>query len=156
MSDTNWWLQIGDVFTSPELADCQYDVKYEDGVPFVDKRELQVHHPRAFEVHWTERRGDWSRERVQNIDVSAHDPSRGTARFVVEHAESSGGGTPYGEGVPFADGWQVRARRLHPDGSYDSEGEVVRFCQADSDGGSLYGNSIRRVEKVGAMKIAFH
>lgn len=57
------------------------------------------------------------------------DKTRPGSLFVVEQAMSGGGGTGHGPNDVYPDGWQITARRLLPDGSYDSEGEVVQFYQ---------------------------
>lgn len=61
------------------------------------------------------------------IDLGAYDPSRGTARFVVENARMQGGGFGHGPHDIYPDGWHVKARRLTEDGTYDPNGELIHF-----------------------------
>lgn len=60
------------------------------------------------------------------MELGAHDPSRASAKFVVESAKMEGGGGGHG-GETYPDGWHVRARRLNEDGTYNPNGEAIRF-----------------------------
>ena len=69
-----------------------------------------------------------------------HDASRATARFVVEESGWTG---------PTADDcWLVKAIRLHPDGSFDPDGQRVAFYQR----GDYTTPYIDEVEIVGRMR----
>ena len=63
-------------------------------------------------------RGDGRRART--VNKTAHDKSRGEAKFVVEEVFTS----LREEDFP---SWVVSARRLHPDGSYNPDGERIVF-----------------------------
>ena len=65
--------------------------------------------------------------RTVTLELGAHDPSRATAKFVVEKANMEGGGTGHGAGDVYPDGWHVEARRLNEDGTYNPKGEVILF-----------------------------
>jgi hypothetical protein len=54
------------------------------------------------------------------------DSPRGTARFVVEHAYLTGGGSD-GRGGDVAHEWFIIARRLDRDNEYNPRGEVASF-----------------------------
>jgi hypothetical protein len=71
-------------------------------------------------------------EDSERVEFGAYDKSRGTATFVVESAEKKGGqdGDQFNHYENRPDGWNVRARRLGPDHSYDSEGEEIEFYQS--------------------------
>lgn len=60
------------------------------------------------------------------------DAKRPGKRYVVEDTRHAGGGTGHGPHDVYPDGWEITARRLKDDGSYDPDGEVVRFYQSGS------------------------
>lgn len=62
-------------------------------------------------------------DRKETVDLSAYDPSRATAKFVIESARMEGGD----KDALYPDGWHVSARHLNEDGSYDPRGEVIHF-----------------------------
>lgn len=70
---------------------------------------------------------DSKNRKVKSYD--AYDPSRIKAKFVVEKTEMTGGGPAHGPNDIYPDGWQVTARRLRSDDSYDPKGELIRFYQ---------------------------
>jgi len=78
-------------------------------------------------------------------DGAANDETRADAQFVVIAAGE--GGQTEGFGGPDDNWWEVTAQRLHPDGSYNPDGEKITFR---SNG---YGTSIYAVERVGKMTL---
>lgn len=60
--------------------------------------------------------------------TAAHTISSG--QYVVEEAIMAGGGTGHGPHDVYPDGWQVTARKLNPDLTYNPKGKQVRFYQS--------------------------
>lgn len=52
--------------------------------------------------------------------------------FVVVEAKLTGGGTGHGKHDIYPDGWEITAKRLKEDGSYDSDSEEIKFFQSGS------------------------
>lgn len=82
------------------------------------------------------------------FDSAAYDESRGQAQFVVECGKFSVS-VP---GDDYPPGWHIIARRLNPDGSYNPEGEVIRFylsgnftCILNPDDVKIVGKMTRKV-----------
>lgn len=87
--------------------------------------------------------------KLVETDRSAYDPSRATAKFVVESAKFSGGSPP-GTHDPFPDGWHIKARRLNKNGTYSPKGELICFYMTGSFIGLI---EPKDVEIVGKMKV---
>lgn len=139
------FLQVGDVFTSRTFGENRMVHK----TKFVDRKEpdgtaihelvLDQEHPITI-GHGTEhgyfqtvtRPDGFSKKTSETLNVSAHDESRGDAKFVVEQTAMTGGGTGHGPHDVYPDGWQVTARRLTDEGNYDPNGESVYFYQSGS------------------------
>lgn len=111
-------LRVGDVFTCPAFAQCEYtgrdfaNLRVDKGPPMVP---VPYHASHEFSGG-------------VKFDPSADDPSRGEAEFVVLEARLGGGGTAMFNDH-YADGWCLLARRLNDDGSWNPEGELVKFSQ---------------------------
>ena len=65
--------------------------------------------------------------KMRTVELGAYDPNRANAKFVVAEANLQGGGNGSRPTESYRNGWHVRARRLNADGSYDQQGEVIRF-----------------------------
>jgi hypothetical protein len=59
--------------------------------------------------------------------------------YVVEQA-MFGGGSDGRDAYP--DSWQVRARRLNADGTYDPKGPMIAFVQEGQRGSHCYSNAV--------------
>lgn len=81
-------------------------------------------------------------------DYGAYNKSRGSAKFVVESALMTGGTGP-GAHDPYPDGWEVIARRLNQDGSYNRYGELIQFYLSGCFKNQIDAND---VEILGNMK----
>jgi len=81
---------------------------------------------------------------VEFIDETLAD-----AEFVVEETKSKGGGIGHGPHDIYPNGWHVTARKLSKDGSYNPDGEVIKFYQSGA-----FSNKISEVEVVGKMEIS--
>ncbi len=141
-------LDKGDVFRWGDLADCVhlYTHNDEDGSCTLDVKRLKLgdHWGGSITFRRTEtREGGWERKIEETLDLTATDESRGTAEFVVVDAHRKSGGQGHGPGDTYPDYWQVNARRLNGDGTFDSDGETVLFSQYLS-GGEI--ESHRRME----------
>lgn len=110
--------QIGDVIMSPDFTKSQ-----------------------------TDSQGNISVGHSYGIDKPA--PQRAKAKYVVEDAKMDGGGGRNGRGPGdiYPDGWEVTARKLRPDGTYNPKGEVIRFYQSGS-----FTCMIETVQLVGKLK----
>lgn len=75
---------------------------------------------------------------IESTHRDAFDESRPSAKFVVTRAEAAGGGTGHGPHDVYPDGWEVVAKRLHVDGSYDPDGETILFYQTGQLGSHCY------------------
>ncbi len=84
------------------------------------------------------------------VDYSAIDSSRIDAQYVVEHTETSGGGTDYVRNDVFSDGWLVKARRLSANGDYNSQGELIQFYQS-----GRFNHMVTEVNVLGKMRRTF-
>lgn len=85
---------------------------------------------------------------VESMAHDAFDESRPSAKFVVTRAEAAGGSTGHD---PYPDGWEVVAKRLHVDGSYDADGETILFYQTGQLGSDLYSGRAD-AEVIGKMR----
>lgn len=82
------------------------------------------------------------------VDYGAYDEGRGSAIFVVEDVKFEGD----------SQGWVnhndpnlvVFARRLHPDGKYNTQGELIFFCFNNSNS-----RSIKNLTIHGHMQVLF-
>ena len=81
----------------------------------------------------------------RSIDLTAHDESRGTALFVIEKAYMGGGGE--GQNDHYPDYWNMEARRLNPDKTYNETGEVITLTERYLEE--------HATKIVGAMKMQF-
>ena len=124
---------FGDVISSAKFAFGYYDHngrKLNKKVIFVDG--TTVSHPIEMTVSEDDRLRTVAKTgkippRTVTLGLGAYDPSRATAKFVVEMANMEGGGTGHGAGDVYPDGWHVEARRLNKDGTYNPKGEVILF-----------------------------
>jgi len=84
---------------------------------------------------------------LKEFDLGAYDVSRGTAKFVVEQlvVENTEGGNS------FYDTHTIIARKLHPSGLYNPEGELIYFYFPRG----TYGNSVSEVTIHGTMRRVF-
>lgn len=79
------------------------------------------------------------------IDLTAYDESRGSALFVIEKAYMGGGGE--GQNDHYPDYWNMEARRLNTDKTYNETGEVITLTESYLEN--------HTVEIVGTMKMKF-
>ncbi|MDO8558991.1 MAG: hypothetical protein Q7R84_01540 [bacterium] len=145
---------VGDVIMSPRFA-----YGYRDGehnkIIAVDGKTMK--HPVTYYLSEDER-VNLARKtgvfppRKKTIDLSACDPSRTTAKFIVETARMQGGGTGHGPNDIYPDGWHIQARRLNKDGSYDPNGEVIHFYMS-----GCFTNIVepKDIKVVGKMQMMF-
>ena len=141
--------EAGDIITSPEFAFGEYGVFYDDDKHLrLDKYNISVDgHTRTLEVQYSNPEIPRGKpDELITIDIAAYDPSRGTAKFLVEEAYLGGGSGPCRHD-PYPDGWNVKARRLSDDASYDPKGKLIDFYQSGS-----FTNKVREVTVVGKME----
>lgn len=86
---------------------------------------------------------------IQSMHRDAFDETRPSAKFVVTRAEAAGGGTGHGPHDVYPDGWEVVAKRLNADGSYNPDGEKILFFQTGQLGQSF--TCLADAEVVGKM-----
>jgi hypothetical protein len=110
--------EVGDVIMSSKFAYCYYDESNVDGKTIT---RIMCHH-RGYEEQVTAQTTLGHRETETRVD----DLSRGTAKFVVEQAEWTGGCLD-NTFSSFPDGWHIQARRLDEDGKYNPDGEAIEF-----------------------------
>lgn len=103
--------EVGDVITSPKFAFGYYKKEGNKEVIIVDGKT------KKYPVRFMKK----------ILELGAHDPSRATAKFVVETAKTQGGGNGHGPHDTYPDGWYIRARRLNEKGTYNPKGEVICF-----------------------------
>lgn len=152
---------VGDVIMSPKFAYGYYG--YDEDFKHVDKKRITID-GNPTEKHQI-RVGINEDERVtmaaetgkippkkRILDYGACDPSRATAKFVVESAAMGGGGTGHGAHDVYGDGWHIRARRLNKDGSFDPNGEVIGFYMTGSFTCMVEAKDIKVVSKMKMIK----
>ena len=84
-------------------------------------------------------------------DISAYDESRGKAEFVVEEARMEGGGhAGHSPGDIYPPGWRITARRLNNNGTYNPDGEIIKFYMT-----GCFTCMVEQVEIVRKMKNFF-
>ena len=149
---------VGSVISSPEFAYGYHDFDNEDGTPnpiIVIDGETQSHI--VSESYSEEERVAAALKgkklpKWHEIDYGAYDKSRGMAKFVVERAEMEGGST--GGGMSghddYPDELHVTARKLHPNGKYNPEGELIDFyyphgCHTNSVNHLTFYSQMKRV-----------
>jgi len=128
-------LQVGDVITSRKFARLNC-------TPLTSNKLLTVGAPDEIQ-HYVD-------GKVVTADLRAHDLSRGMAKFVVVRAWSGGGGYGHGPGDYYPDGWEVRAKRLNDDGTFNEDGEEVGFSQCRH-----FTHYLEDFKVVGKMKATF-
>jgi hypothetical protein len=85
----------------------------------------------------------------KQVDMGAYDESRGKAIFVVEQVIFEGESRGY---IDYKDpGLIVYARKLHPSGLYNPDGELIMFHYHTSS----YGSTIKNLTIDGHMQIMF-
>lgn len=89
-------------------------------------------------------------EWIESMHHDAFDETRPSATFVVTRAEAAGGGTGHGPHDIYPDGWEVVAKRLNADGSYNPDGERILFYQTGQLGQSF--TCLADAEVVGKMR----
>lgn len=120
---------VGDVITSTKFALGYYDDKNKK-IIIVDGNIKT--YPRRFSSNkdvWAvfATKSGKIPNNVRTEELCAYDPSRATARFVVEVAEIRGGSTGHWSDEIYPDGWCIIARRLRKNGNYNPKGETVGF-----------------------------
>ena len=120
---------VGDIITSPKFA---YGYYGREDKQLITVDGTTTKHPVTFHVNEDERVAAAAKSgkvpsKTRIVELGAHDPSRAKAKFVVEVANIQGGGTGHGSGDVYPDGWHVQARRLNDDGTYNPNGEIIRF-----------------------------
>jgi hypothetical protein len=81
------------------------------------------------------------RGRVQEGDVIMTPAGEAEKRYVVLDARLAGGGTGHGPNDVYPDGWQVKARLLKDDGTYDPAGATISFYQTGQAGSHCYSDN---------------
>lgn len=137
---------MGDIITSPKFAFGYYD---DEDKKFITVDGTTTERPVTYFVGEDGRVALAAQSgkippKKRTVELGANDPSRATAKFVVETANMQGGSHGFGDDYP--DGWHVRARRLSEDGSYDPKGEVIRFYM--SGGFTCVVNDVKIVGKM--------
>ena len=144
---------LGDIIMSEKFAFGYYDSQKNPKGYWVPKKDVITvdGKTREYPVRFTKPGTEWDQKyEKETVEHGAYDESRKLAQFVVESAQMELGGTGHGLGDTFPDGWYVQARRLNEDGSYNSNGELIKFYQS---GCSTC--LIPEVELVGRMKRIF-
>lgn len=143
---------IGDVIRASEFEYGYYSYIHEDEHLHIDKSRIFVDgETKSRPIQFRKPGTPWDKPAEYfSADIGAYDPSRGEALFVVERAEMTGGGTGHGAHDVYPDGWNIAARRLHQDGTYNPKGEVINFYQSGS-----FTGLIPEVEVVDRMKMVF-
>lgn len=146
---------MGDVISSPKFAYGYYEDREAQKPVAVDGKTIR--HTVTYFVDEEERVAQSAKsgeilpkEIIE--DQGAYDPSRATAKFVVEAANMQGGGSGNGPGDDYPDGWHVRARRLNEDGSYNPKGEAIHFYMSGFFLGMV---EPKDVQIVGKMQMRF-
>jgi hypothetical protein len=119
--------QQGDVITSPKFAFGSFDSNgrfWVDGTTRVHSVTKRLTEDERVELAAKTGKIPPKQEVTR---TPTYDEARGTARFVVTNAKMTGGGTGHGPHDTFPDGWQIEARKLAQDGSYDPSGETIYF-----------------------------
>lgn len=144
---------VGDVITSQKFAYGYYENE-ERKVATIDgkttKRSVPFPLSEDERVAIAAKTGEVPPKK-RNVELGAHDPSRASAKFVVESAKMDGGGGGQG-GETYPDGWYVQARRLNEDGTYNPNGEAIRFYMT---GGFTCFVEPAQVQIVGEMQMRF-
>jgi hypothetical protein len=151
-------LNVGDVISSSEFAFGHRDFRREDEetaiiVGGVEKDYIVTEsYDEETRVRHAAQTGK-TLPKWHDVNYGAYDPSRGTAKFVVERAEMEGGGHGGGlnDQIDYPDALYVTARRLGPHWEYDPNGEVIKFTYQSV----CYNNSIVRVTVHKRMKLQF-
>jgi len=130
--------QIGDVVKSAKFA-FGYLRAIDDPVILIDsenKYHYNIHYLSRDEMRKIViRTGNHQPPNRRRIYMGRIDKTLATAEFVVEDAEvQSGRGDVF---PPILDGWRGRARRLNSDGTYNPDGEQIRFWLAGDYPGTL-------------------
>lgn len=109
-------LQVGDVFTCPNLAKCQYQES-----PQYKKYLIPG-------------------------DGDANDAARATREFVVVDTAFTGGDSGGGMNGhdDYPDGWRVIAKELKPDGSFSAEGIPLLFYQSGCFSNMIYPKDVTK------------
>lgn len=111
----NTLLQVGDVF---ELKDGMFvDGSIAEGFVYVNSRDLLKETITEVEVGRTYSLGFFSKMPVPPGD------------YIVVKARMAGGGSGHGVNDYYPDGWEITARKLAPDGTFDPNGTKVSFFQ---------------------------
>lgn len=118
---------IGDIITSPKFAYGYYQSEKKrrvliDGI--TTSRKVTATFSEEQRVIAAAKTGEIP-PKAKVVELGAHDPTRATAKFVVERAVMEGGSDHWRDSYP--DGWHVTARRLNEDDSYDENNEVIDF-----------------------------
>lgn len=143
----------GDIIRSRSFIDGQFPSEFVDG-KLVRARGAIAVAVQASTYGWTERQtlpaddglSPWHRDVPRQLDVNAHDPTRGDALFLVTDARSGGGGYGHGPGDYYPDGWCVTAVRLDSLGKRTKE--RIKFYQH-----SCFNGNVNDVEIVGHKEI---
>lgn len=77
-------------------------------------------------------------------------PRDTSVAYIVEDARMAGSGYGHGPHDYFPDGWQVTARRLAPDGTYNPRAKTIRFYQS-----GCFIDTIMQVPVIGKMRKTF-
>ena len=141
---------VGDVIMSSKFAYGYYEHK--------DKKLINIDgktkkHPVTSYVSEDERvtvaaKSGKVPSKTRTVELGAHDPDRARAKFVIETANMEGGGTGHGPHDVYPNGWHIKARRLNNDGTYNPNGEVIRFFMTGWFGCMVDPKDVRVVGKM--------
>lgn len=144
--------QVGDVITSPSFAYGHYHDKddvaaVKEGKPAlikIDEYGKKKSHPMDY-YYSSEERAKIAAQTGKDpgesytIELGCYDESRGTAKFVIIATNFGGGstGTMFNQWASYPNVWQITAKRLNEDGTYNREGETVYFTVSSNLDGVL-------------------
>ncbi len=155
MNNSNGFPIKGDIITSPKFAYGYYTGEEKVPLKIITVDGSTSTHSVGYTVSEEERVAIVAKSgtippKLRTVELGAHDKSRGSAKFVVEEARMEGGSDSPRD--PWPDGWHITARRLSPEGKYDSSGEIIDFymsgcfnCMVDA----------KDIKVVGKMKMRF-
>jgi hypothetical protein len=123
--------RIGDVLAGAAFTHAHYQTRWVNGM-LVVAADLPLIYGKGGIHNWTEKQtkpDGWKRDLPRTLDVASDDPTRATAKFVVVLTTRE----PVSTGRDAYDGGTViTIKRLANDGSFDPDGEEIKYGRRNS------------------------
>jgi hypothetical protein len=147
--------EVGDVISSTDFENL-LKARDEHFNQAFNKKDLLAH--KKLRVFTVNPHSKYDEGLEDNGIVSGNDGSIDTSfkvkpgkKFVVINAKWSGGGTGMGRHDVYPDAWQVIAKALKEDGSWNDKGIIIRFNQQTN----CYSHTVSNVNLHKKMKMIF-